>query len=244
MDGVALLSDALSEDGPVGQAQNLFRLFERAFAKGPSGCVNPLLAFLNCGEPNLDWSQEEVANWFNKLRAEIAHADRRESFARAPDVVRVIGRMEYAAYDVLLNKAVWRSASSARRDVARLAAGVASDLKTLRIQSPTAEIILPWIDPFGVFPVDFSLHMPEPDGILMRIPDYTGDENSYFSSVQVLREYAGAESSEEFQIVTRHHRVAHAGESESAPDTIKAMRLARSQPEKHRRKRRSHRRHK
>ncbi len=46
LDGVALLADSLSEDSAIARARELFRLFERAFRAGPSGCVDPLTSFL------------------------------------------------------------------------------------------------------------------------------------------------------------------------------------------------------
>jgi len=118
LDGLAMLADSLSEDTAIARARELFRLFERAFRRGPSGCVEPLATFLSTA-PWHDVSQyelDEVGHWLRQLRPEATHGDRRESYARSADVAPYLSRMEYAAYDVLLNKEQWRHPSSARRD--------------------------------------------------------------------------------------------------------------------------------
>ena len=146
-----------SADEGVGRANNLFRVFERAFAKGPKGCIDPLVMLLQAGPISLGWTRDEVEDWFERLRPEVMHADQRETYARNPDVEPYLPRLEYAAFDALLNKASWRSPDSDRRNVITLAAGVDSDNQTLRLQRPDATLLFPWIDPFGVFPVDFQV---------------------------------------------------------------------------------------
>ena len=174
LDGLALLADALSEDGAIGQLHNLFRVFERAFRKGPGDCAKLLLAFLKAGPVDLGWTDSEVNDWFLRLRPEATHADRREPFARAADAEPHLGRLEHAAYDVLLNKARWRSADSERRDLITLRAGVDADNETVRLQTPTAVLIAPWLDPFGVFPIDFNFRPEIGPPALTQMPGYTG----------------------------------------------------------------------
>lgn len=47
MDGLAMLADSLSEDTALGRVRELLRLFERAFRRGPSDCIDPLTALLS-----------------------------------------------------------------------------------------------------------------------------------------------------------------------------------------------------
>lgn len=116
LDGPAFLADSLSADGPVGEVHDMFRLFEHAFASGPKSCVEPLLELLTA--PDLGWTSDELADWFERLRSEVTYADmwRRDTYARAADVTPFLGRIEYAAYDVLLNKKTRHSRDWQRRD--------------------------------------------------------------------------------------------------------------------------------
>ena len=208
LDGLALLADANSEEGPVGQVQNMFRLFERAFARGPKGCVEPLLAFLTAGSVDLGWSREELADWFQRLRPEVTHADRREEYARGADVAPYLGRIEYAAYDVLLNKSTWRSVDSGRRDVVALGAGLDHDRETMRLQRPGVTVVVPWIDPFGIFPIDFSF-IPQASSsmLLTKMPGYTGDNDAYIARFKAIHDYLPEAQTYEFEVLTYHGRV-------------------------------------
>lgn len=206
MDGVALLADALSEDGPIGQVHDMFRLFERAFATGPYGCIEMMLDFLCSGPIDLGWGREEMEDWFGRLRSEVTHADRREKYARATDVQPYLPRIEVAAYDVLLNKASWRTTESRRRPAVRLAAGVDVDGQTLRLQRPDVTAIAPWVDPFGVFPVDFNFHPSAPTPAVTLMPGYADAEaNTYMARLQVRHDYAADDANYEIEVLTQHN---------------------------------------
>jgi hypothetical protein len=190
MDGLALLADALSEDGAVGQVHNFFRLFERAFAKGPGDCIEPILSFLKSSPSKLSWTHEEISDWFLRLRPEVTHADRRENYARAMDVEPYLARIEYVAYDVLLNKAVWRNVDSSRRNAVSLRAGIDSDNSTMRLQHANTTLVFPWIDPFGLFEVEFDLELTFTPHVITNMPGYTSDMNSsYLAHMDFVRDF-------------------------------------------------------
>ena len=111
-DGLALLSEALSGPRSTGCFMNFMRLFERAFRRsGPRGLAAPLVAFL---DKRFGYSAEEVRHWL-RLRGSAAHADQRREFVLDADVLPYLPRLEQAAWDVLMNKLVWRDPDPGRR---------------------------------------------------------------------------------------------------------------------------------
>lgn len=172
LDGLGMLADALSETSAVGRVRELFRLFERAFQRGPSSLVAPLYALLADG-PRHDASQyteAEVRRWMEQLRPESVHGDRREQYAREADAAPFLGRMEFAAYDVLLNKAVWRNPSPSRRNRVSFASAPAPDGGGAILLSPDATIGMPWLDAFGVYPRDWEARVTPADGWIWKLP--------------------------------------------------------------------------
>lgn len=150
-DGVRLLAEAIASDHPTGKFRELCRLFERAFGLGPHALVEPLSGYLRAYRA-LDFNEREIAGWLDHLRHLATHADRREQFAVAGDVMPVLPRMLFAAHDVLFNKSAWRDASIDRRtgwtpSVAPRPDGVAF----LR----GVDISMGWqiLDRFGVYPL-------------------------------------------------------------------------------------------
>lgn len=233
-DGVALLADALSEDGPVGQLHHFFRVFERAFRSGPGGCVDPLLAFLKTGPVDLGWTNGEVSDWFTRLRPEATHADRREIFARSADAEPFLGRLEYAAYDVVLNKRVWRARDSERRDVVALAAGLDDDRETLRLQRPDTTVVMPWVDPFGLFAIDFNFDVKVGPPAVSAMPGYTSDSPGvYKTRVQIQNDFEGTGEKYYYEVTTHHLR--SSGEKAVG---VKGGPTKRPTPRKQRRKKR------
>jgi hypothetical protein len=112
-DGIALLAEAFANTHPTGRLHELLRVFERAFALPARNLATPLGAFLH---PRYGYETEELEAWL-KLRDPATHADVRRDFVLEADVRPVLRRMEQAAVDVLLNKAVWRNPDSDRREV-------------------------------------------------------------------------------------------------------------------------------
>ena len=71
------------------------------------------------------------------------------------DVRPVIGRMEQAAYDVLLNSETWRDPSTSRRTLWQPKSGTTSaDGAALIIQHATPETQI--LDEFGAYPMDLA----------------------------------------------------------------------------------------
>lgn len=157
-EGLAMLADALFEEAAVGRVREFFRLFERAFARGPSKCIDPLSSFLQSA-PRQDasrYTNEEVAVWMNELRPIATHFDQREEYARSADAAPYMARMEAAAYDVLLHKAAWHDPSSERRQQIRFMSvpGVGNAGPVLL--QPGATVMVDWFDPFGIYPIDWE----------------------------------------------------------------------------------------
>jgi hypothetical protein len=172
LDGLALLADSLGEDGVAARARELFRLFERAFRSGPSETVNPLTEFLQAAprQDAIGYERDEVAYWLEHLRAESVHADRRPSYARSPDIEPYLGRMEYAAYDVLFNKARWRHKSADRRPQLEFASGLARDKRTLVFLQRGASLLINWMDPYNAYPTDWEARTKLPPEWIWKLP--------------------------------------------------------------------------
>lgn len=167
-DGAGMLADALSEDSAIARVREYFRLFERAFKRGPSALVAPLVTFL-ASEPRHDasaYEDTEVREWMEQLRPAAVHGDRREYFARSADAAPYLARMEFAAYDVLLNKAAWRDPSAARRNRVFFVSVPSPQAGGATLLDPSAHILLDWLDPFGVYPKDGNALARAPAGWL------------------------------------------------------------------------------
>lgn len=172
LDGLALLADSLGEETAVARSRELFRLFDRAFRRGPSGCAKPLTTFL-LSHPNdaeLGYTRNEVSFWLEVLRAESVHADRRPTFARSPEIEPYLPRMEFAAYDVLFNKAQWRQPSAQRRPQQRFMSGVQPDGHGVVLLEAGATLLMDWIDQWGVYRIDHESSIKLPVQWIWRLP--------------------------------------------------------------------------
>lgn len=174
-DGLAMLADALFEEAAVGRVRELFRLFERAFAQGPSKCIAPLTSFLR-SSPRHDASKfniDEITAWMHKLRPTATHGDRREEYARSADVAPYMARMEAAAYDVLLHKAKWRHPSSERRQLISFMSVPGIENTGSVLLQPGAMVMTDWIDPFGIYPIDWERRCTIDDSWVWQMPGQT-----------------------------------------------------------------------
>jgi len=169
-DGVTLLAEALSSDHETGQFRELCRVLERAFACGPAELVDPVTSFLQYFT-ELDYHRDEVANWLMVLRHLATHADRREAFAIAADVVPVLGRLQQAAYDILLNKENWRSCDTDRRTVWTPVNGVLRDNGAIQLDTHTGYIGSEVLDAFGIYPYGRDYHLAVPDDWYATFPE-------------------------------------------------------------------------
>jgi hypothetical protein len=113
LDGLSLLSEALSHQHATGRFHDLIRFFERSFNKTGNGLHNPMYQFLSGA--NLKFSKKEVGKWTNELRNPTTHA-KDKLFLMELDVLPFVERMELAAYDILLNKLKWNNHSSERKN--------------------------------------------------------------------------------------------------------------------------------
>jgi hypothetical protein len=112
-DGTVLMAEALAQTHPTGQLRDFFRVFERAFAIPARQVATPLEALL---DGRYGYTPEELDNWIT-VRDGATHADVRKHLIVEADVRPILSRVAQAAYDVLLNKRLWRDASSDRRDL-------------------------------------------------------------------------------------------------------------------------------
>lgn len=161
-DGVTLLAEALSSDHETGQFRELCRFLERAFACGPFDLIDPVSLFLR-HFAEFDYQRDEVDYWLGVLRHLTTHADRRDHFAIAADVVPVLGRLRQAAYDVLLNKANWRSRDTDRRAVWTPFNGVLRDNGAVQLAAHTGYVGSEALDAFGVYPYGRDFHVTVPE---------------------------------------------------------------------------------
>jgi hypothetical protein len=155
LDGVALLAEALSHSHAMGKFHEFLRLFERAFKLSSSELVKPLAQFLTGA--NRGYTVEEVTKWVVELRHPATHADWRPNFVTESDVRPVIQRMEQAAYDVLFNKAEWRSRSAERMNIWSPPAGTLADSAGFFVvQGSELRLLFQLLDDFGSYPLDLS----------------------------------------------------------------------------------------
>lgn len=150
--GISLMAEAINQDSPSGKYRDFMRLFENAFALAPSDqLVKKLYQFLN---PKMGYTRSEIRSWIQR-RDGISHGDLKKSsrILLESDVRLIVGRMEQAAYDVLLNKSDWRSASRARKERWSPAA-VSTGLHSNATVSPGASVTITLLDAFEVFGSD------------------------------------------------------------------------------------------
>jgi hypothetical protein len=145
------LAEALNNQAPIGRYLQLMRLFERAFATGPHELTQPLATLLGpCGQ---GFELAEVQQW-TSARGPAAHADRREEFFLSADLHGFMLRMLQAGYDVLLNKADWRSKSSERRQAWRLNSGSNDASSGIFItKGAGASLVFQVLDGFAGYPL-------------------------------------------------------------------------------------------
>jgi len=164
IDGISLLAEAINNRHMTGRFREFIRLFERAFTKSSTKLIEPLYKFLS--QSGLGYEKEEIEDWLIKIRHPATHADEKEFFVTEPDVFPVIGRVEQAAYDVLMNKRDWRSTSFSRRNIWRAPCGSKNrqgDYQYLtRGYAYSNKLLI--LDEFGVFPSAL-------DGIINDLPD-------------------------------------------------------------------------
>lgn len=113
------------------------------------------------------------ARWFDKLRHEAVHADRRPTYALEADVRYPLRRVRQAAFDVVFNKMVWRNKSSSRRDGVDLHSGISDDHTLIIRQHSSGAIMSQLFDPFGSYPISLHVHTPVPEGWLVTTGPYS-----------------------------------------------------------------------
>jgi len=154
-DGVALLAEALAHTHPSGKFHELVRFFEAAFALPYNKLAGKLMQFLRTNERDLGYTRDEVDRWFHEVRDPIAHADEGRDFALEATTRPIVHRMEQAAYDVLLNKKVWRSPDRQRRRVWATDSAMASPRGDVVIHARgrPAPFETQLLDAFGSYPL-------------------------------------------------------------------------------------------
>ena len=158
LEGVALLSEALSHTHPTGQFHEYIRLFELAFATASAQLVAPLAHFLIGNRQS--YTETETRYWLTELRHQATHADLQQQsrFILASEIRPILTRVQQAAFDVLFNKTDWHASTTTRRNLWRPMAFVGTpDSRTLVIrQGSTPTQVSQLIDGFGSYPIDLS----------------------------------------------------------------------------------------
>ncbi|RKQ92987.1 hypothetical protein C8N24_2844 [Solirubrobacter pauli] len=150
-DGLSLMVEALGQRSAMGRFREFVRLFERAFRCPPKRLADPVAAFLHS---RFGYDRSELVGWFETMRDPATHADARNEFLLEADVRPVTDRMEQAAYDVLVNKASWRSPDAERRERWCPTSGSFNANGGMFIQqhtTPTTDGLL--LDEWGVWPM-------------------------------------------------------------------------------------------
>lgn len=162
-EGVSLLASCLSDPSALGMAREVFRLFEAAFGGGIDGLRKQLHNFLRTTphSETMTFRMKEIDSWV-RARGPIMHADRRIASAR--DVAEILPRLQWAAYDVLLNKKTWGTGDWERRSCCRFSSGVSLTGAVLRFDDESPEILVQNHDQYGIYPRFSDLSITAPDG--------------------------------------------------------------------------------
>lgn len=160
-DGVALLADGRATDRLVSRFVYFLRLIERAFRLPAPLVVAPLLGFL---DSRFGYTREELTHWMGQLRGSATHADRRNDLLVDAQVVPYLHRAEQAAWDVLMNKAVWRDPSPDRRAAWEPTSGLASPAGELvAMVGSTLSLQMSLFDRWREFPLELERHVTIPE---------------------------------------------------------------------------------
>ena len=170
LDGVAIVSEAISSEHASGCFRELIRLFERAFTLGGAQLVKPLATFL--GQAEFGYTEDEIKYWIEDVRHPLTHADRRADFLLEKDVRPYAGRVMQAAYEVLLNKLRWRDPETERRTIWLPDCGSSSaDGDSFITKGCDAHLGYQTLDDALVFPIDLGGVLSElPEGVWFRLP--------------------------------------------------------------------------
>lgn len=115
LDGAALLAEAISHENSLGRYVQLLRVLELAFGRGIGKFDAQLQQFLRDDATRHWFTPNEIHHWVSS-RPRVMHADRSDRpiwYQR--DVALTVNRLQEAVFDVVFNKANWRSPDSARR---------------------------------------------------------------------------------------------------------------------------------
>lgn len=198
LEGVALLAEAINSQSPLGRYSQLLRLFESAFRLGPSGLTEPLANFLASSKHCFE--AEEVRAW-TYARSFAIHADRRDEIYLDSDVRPFELRMLEAGYDVLLNKAKWRSKSSDRREIwAALGGSIGVNAGMYLTRGQAATIGIQVLDGFLAYPMVTAGPFTT---VLPRAAWLMGDDDDA-SKLEILGDWKAETFSEEDQEVAQN----------------------------------------
>jgi len=89
------------------------------------------------------------------------------------DAAPHMARMEAAAYDVLLRNATWHDPSPARRQLINFMSVPGTRNAGSVLLQPGATVMVDWIDPFGIYPIDWERRCTINDPWVWRMPGQT-----------------------------------------------------------------------
>lgn len=172
LDGISLLSEALSQNTALGKFRDLIRVFERAYRTPIGKLAQPLLDFL---DKNYGYTKNEINVWL-EMRDRAMHADVKpgNKIAYEKDIFPLIGRLQQAAYDVLINKKDWQQNDTGRTNRWKPDYGTTDNKGGLFItQGRGANISIGILDGFGSYP----LHL---GGVIDPLISQSAEDNYWF----------------------------------------------------------------
>jgi hypothetical protein len=154
MDGVALLSEALSQSNATAMFHEFMRLFERAFRLNRNSLIRPLSKFLDKSY----YTEDIIRRWVVELRNPATHAYKNYEFLLEADIRPDIHMIEQVAFDVLLNKLKWYDPSPTRRSFHQFKTRVTPGSSSLYIKKGyTGTIDFQILDGMLAYPVNLGV---------------------------------------------------------------------------------------
>lgn len=181
LEGVAFVANAQSQESASGAFREYMRCFEAAFDTDKMVQLRRDLSAFLCGGVFFGYDDAEVRTWLDGHRHALVHSRGKHGRASELDILPIIQRVEQAAYDVLLNKADWRTSSGIRREVWSPNFGTAdSDGALFVTQGEAAEIAMQLVDTTAGFPIYLGPRLQVPPPLFTKMSNATRGASGKF----------------------------------------------------------------
>lgn len=170
-DGIALMAEAMNHEHLGGKLHEYFRLFERAFRLGADRIAKPMADYF--ANLRYGYSVGEIESWM-KVRHSIAHGKANRINVTESHVAKIFGRVEQAAFDILMNKELWFNPNSSRKKVWHPDTGT-DGVGMFVTRNSETRTVLSVLDEFEVFVINFECtSIPEKQNMWHK---YSDDNN-------------------------------------------------------------------